>query len=67
MKKNKEVIISGAGPVGYLAALNLANIGVSVTLLELTEKIADDPRAGTIHPPTLEMFDKLGLLSLIHI
>ena len=61
MKKNKEVIISGAGPVGYLAALNLANIGVSVTLLELTEKIADDPRAGTIHPPTLEMFDKLGL------
>ena len=61
MKKNKEVIISGAGPVGYLAALNLANMGVSVTLLELTEKIADDPRAGTIHPPTLEMFDKLGL------
>ena len=53
MKKNKEVIISGAGPVGYLAALNLAKIGVSVRLLEVTEKIADDPRAGTIHPPTL--------------
>ena len=61
MKKNKEVIISGAGPVGYLAALNLANIGVSVTLLEVTEEIADDPRAGTIHPPTLEIFDELGL------
>jgi 3-(3-hydroxy-phenyl)propionate hydroxylase len=29
--------------------------------LEADHEISEDPRAGTIHPPTLEMFNRLGL------
>lgn len=61
MIDNNRVIIAGAGPVGYTAALNLAYYGVPFTLLEADPVIRDDPRAGTIHPPTLEMFEKLGV------
>lgn len=60
MSDTDRILIAGAGPVGYTAALNLAHYGIPFTLLEADATIFDDPRAGTIHPPTLEMFDKLG-------
>ncbi len=47
--------------MGLTAALNLAQYGIPFTLLEAADDIFEDPRAGTIHPPTLEMFAKLGL------
>ncbi len=56
-----RVLIAGAGPVGLTAALNLAHRGIPVTVLEAGDRIFDDPRAGTIHPPTLEMFAELGV------
>jgi 3-(3-hydroxy-phenyl)propionate hydroxylase len=56
-----RVLIAGAGPVGLTAALNLACRGIPVTVLEAGTKIFDDPRAGTIHPPTLEMFADSGV------
>ncbi len=56
-----RVLIAGAGPVGLTAALNLARRGIPVTVLEAGAKIFDDPRAGTIHPPTLEMFAESGV------
>ena len=61
MENDNRVIIAGAGPVGYTAALNLAQYGVPFTLLEAEAMIKDDPRAGTIHPPSLEMFKRLGV------
>ena len=61
MENDNRVIIAGAGPVGYTAALNLAHYGVPFTLLEAEAMIKDDPRAGTIHPPSLEMFQRLGV------
>src|SRR5665647_2866746 len=64
MSDMDRVLIAGGGPVGFTAALNLARRGIPFTLLEGGDKIFDDPRAGTIHPPTLEMFDEIGVTKL---
>src|SRR5687768_14313628 len=59
-----NVIVVGAGPVGLCLALALAHNDVAVTLIEL---LSDDnfldqvPRAGSNHPATLELFDRIGL------
>ena len=58
---SRPVLIAGAGPVGLTAALNLARQGIPVIILEAGGRIADDPRAGTIHPPTLELFATVGM------
>ena len=57
----KQVLVVGGGPVGFALALKLALAGVDVALIEGAKKVNDDPRAGTIHPPTLEMFDSIGM------
>jgi len=54
-------VISGAGPVGLVAALSLAQKGVDVVVLESEDHIPQDLRAGTFHPPTVEMLDTLGI------
>ncbi|PZC40319.1 MAG: 3-(3-hydroxy-phenyl)propionate hydroxylase [Chloroflexi bacterium] len=59
--KNENVIIAGAGPVGMVAALKLAQNGVNVTVLEKGKTFPRDLRASTFHPPTLEMLDELGM------
>jgi 3-(3-hydroxy-phenyl)propionate hydroxylase len=56
-----RILISGAGPVGYTMALNLARLKIPFTLFEAGDSIFEDPRAGTIHPPTLEMFEESGV------
>jgi len=58
---NDPVLISGAGPIGYTTALLLARRGIPFVLFESGDKILDDPRAGTIHPPTLELFEESGV------
>ncbi len=58
------VVIVGAGPVGLCLALYLAQHGVKACLIETLseEKFLDqEPRAGSIHPATLEMLLDLGL------
>ena len=56
-----QVIISGAGPVGLLAALILAQNQISCLVLEAHATLTHDLRAGTFHPPTLEMLDRVGV------
>ena len=59
-----RVIIIGAGPVGLCLALALAKEGVASVVVEaLTDDNFLDqvPRAGTNHPATLEMYDRIGL------
>jgi 3-(3-hydroxy-phenyl)propionate hydroxylase len=57
-----DVIISGAGPVGMSLALALARNGVSVIVLEKLNELSREARASTIHPPTLEFFDEIGII-----
>jgi 3-(3-hydroxy-phenyl)propionate hydroxylase len=54
-------VISGAGPVGTVAAYYLASHGINVIVLERGGDCAQDLRASTFHPPTLEMLDSLGI------
>src|SRR5271154_5072493 len=59
-----QIIVIGAGPVGLCLSLALAQADQKVCLVET---LGDDnfleqvPRAGTTHPATLEMLDRLGL------
>jgi 3-(3-hydroxy-phenyl)propionate hydroxylase len=68
MNKSDRVVVIGAGPVGLCLSLALAQNDVPVTLVET---LGDDnfleqvPRAGTNHPATLEMFDRIGLYERI--
>ncbi len=57
----ERVIIVGAGPVGLVAAMHLVNDGVPVTLMEAQQDVADDLRASTFHPPTLEFLDRFDV------
>ncbi|MEI4487775.1 FAD-dependent monooxygenase [Frigidibacter sp. MR17.14] len=55
------VIISGAGPVGLIAAANLIRHGIPVVVLERSEDVPRDLRASTFHPPTLDMLAEFGI------
>jgi 3-(3-hydroxy-phenyl)propionate hydroxylase len=55
------IVIAGAGPVGLVSALRLAQAGIETTLIEKDAALAEDLRASTFHPPTLEMLDELDL------
>ena len=59
--KKTQVVIAGAGPVGSVAAIRLAQQGVDVTLLEAGPDCAQDLRASTFHPPTLEMLESIDV------
>jgi len=59
-----RIVVIGAGPVGLCLSLALAQADVKVCLVEA---LGDDnfleqvPRAGTNHPATLEMYERIGL------
>ncbi len=60
-----QVAIAGAGPVGTVMATLLAKAGVSVVLIEAGPDCAQDLRASTFHPPTLEMLDEIGITPML--
>ena len=57
----KPIIIAGAGPVGCVAALHLAQSGLDVILLERLAELPTTLRASTFHPPTVDMLADLGI------
>jgi 3-(3-hydroxy-phenyl)propionate hydroxylase len=64
IRSSQRVIVIGAGPVGLCLSLALAQEGVPVTLIEARggdNFLEQVPRAGTNHPATLEMYDRIGL------
>jgi 3-(3-hydroxy-phenyl)propionate hydroxylase len=60
-----SVIVAGAGPAGCVAAWRLAEQGIDVLLLERDHVLPEDMRASTLHPPTLDMLEELGLLDVL--
>lgn len=60
-----QVVISGAGPVGSVAAYVLARQGIDVVVAEAAPECPRDLRASTFHPPTIEMLDELGVVDLL--
>lgn len=60
-QRRTKVAIAGAGPVGTVVAYCLAQSGIDVVLLEAGNDCAQDLRASTFHPPTLEMLERFGI------
>ena len=59
-----RIIVVGAGPVGLCLALALAQEDIHVCVIEAlgpANFLEQIPRAGTNHPSTLEMYDRIGL------
>lgn len=65
MNTRPRVVIAGAGPVGLSLALGLVRAGVPCAVYERCAELADEARASTFHPPTLEMFAAWGVLDPI--
>lgn len=65
MENQNQIIVVGAGPVGLVAALTLAQSGANVTLLEKRGQLSQASKASTFHPPTLEILDHLGALEAV--
>jgi 3-(3-hydroxy-phenyl)propionate hydroxylase len=64
LNQSDRIIVVGAGPVGLTLSLALAQAGVEVCLIEALGQdnfLEQVPRAGTNHPATLEMLDRIGL------
>lgn len=61
MAGKNRVIIVGGGPVGLVSALSLALRDVPVLVLEGYHELFMDLRAGSFHPPTLEVLEPIGV------
>jgi 3-(3-hydroxy-phenyl)propionate hydroxylase len=55
------VIVIGAGPVGLCAAIDLAQRGIAVLLLDESDRIGEGSRGISHAKRTLEIFDRLGI------
>jgi 3-(3-hydroxy-phenyl)propionate hydroxylase len=56
-----RVIVVGGGPVGLISALALAIQDIPVLVLESEPTLFKDLRAGSFHPPSLEVLEPLGV------
>ncbi len=62
MKEHKtEVLVVGAGPVGLLTAILLADAGIQVEVIDREECTAARSYACALHPKTLKLLARLGL------
>ena len=57
----RQVLISGGGPVGLLCAWLLGRRGIPVVLFDENAGPRADPRAATTHPATLDLLAEDGL------
>ncbi|NIJ08571.1 3-(3-hydroxy-phenyl)propionate hydroxylase [Sphingomonas vulcanisoli] len=57
-----RVLVAGGGPAGAVAAYRLALAGIDTVLVEALAYPPEDMRASTLHPPTLDMLEEIGVL-----
>jgi 2-polyprenyl-6-methoxyphenol hydroxylase-like FAD-dependent oxidoreductase len=57
-----QVLVVGAGPVGLVAGAELARRGVRVRVIDKLTQPTDQSRAIAIHPRSLDMFDRMGIV-----
>jgi 3-(3-hydroxy-phenyl)propionate hydroxylase len=65
-ERRDRVVVVGAGPVGLVAAIGLAQRGIPVVVLESGPVLFHDLRAGSFHPPSLEVLEPLGITEKLH-
>ncbi len=56
-----DVVVVGAGPVGLVAASQLARRGVHVRVIDRLSAPTDASRAIAVHARSLDMFDRMGI------
>ncbi|HVS01875.1 MAG TPA: FAD-dependent monooxygenase [Thermoanaerobaculia bacterium] len=60
-RKNPEVLVTGAGPVGLVTALALARHGIDVQILDEQWRTAGRSYALALHPGSLRLLAELGV------
>ena len=60
-EERTEVLVVGAGPVGLLTAILLAEAGIEVRIIDREERTASRSYACALHPRTLRLLDGMGL------
>ncbi len=60
-EEKTEVLVVGAGPVGMLTALLLAQSGVRIKIVDQEQRPAAHSYACALHPQTLKLLDRAGI------
>lgn len=60
--QNPEVVVVGAGPVGLVAASELARRRIPVRVIDKLGAPTTESRAVAIHSRSLDMFDRMGIV-----
>lgn len=61
LKTDTEVLVVGAGPVGLLTMLFLAQAGIKVTLIEALPDVDNSPRAMAYGPSAVIELERAGV------
>jgi choline dehydrogenase-like flavoprotein len=56
-----DVVVVGAGPVGLVAACELARHGLAVRVIDKLPAPTEESRAIVVHARSLEMFERMGV------
>jgi 2-polyprenyl-6-methoxyphenol hydroxylase-like FAD-dependent oxidoreductase len=57
-----DVVVVGAGPVGLVAACELARRGIAVRVIDKLAQPTNESRAIAIHARSLDMLDRMGII-----
>jgi 2-polyprenyl-6-methoxyphenol hydroxylase-like FAD-dependent oxidoreductase len=61
----EQIIVVGGGPAGLLLALLLAQHGIKVDVLDLSDKLDEQPRATHYAPPAAQVLRRAGVIDRI--